>query len=685
MFQKIYQSSIFTSKLALRTWLIPIIFIVLHSYIILGFYMYRFESFSPPSALTALSPFVIFSMLAYLLFGVWIIRIENSSSMRELKLLIHNGYIAGFIGKCLIGILSILLGQLLIMIAYICMFYGQPIIDVTYYISVFKYITIFWSTSFFISFMLGMLLASLIKGKIIYPILLLIYCLLIPLNYVFLNYPLDKWLNLGEPNPHSLYHAFYGFSVDQVHFLKKVTLISGILFLFILYFIKKKVLYLGKQLYLVMAVILVSLTLSAIQISKDKQILTDDPTSLTSYYQSIEHSNKIQEQQIKLEDFDIILKPKQQLEAKVNFVVMNKGNEDINKLYLTLFHEFKVKKIEIKGATVSFNQSGDTVEIELNDTLPFGEKIDVAMEYRGLKTDLYFGNSRAIYLPNYFPWLPSTNTSSVFELVTNQKELHRVSHNYTEDINYHLTIDYNKKVYTNLNKQSEETWSGKSSSGLTVISGMLNEKKQSHYQWVYPVTWENSIRYFKDFEMYFDSLFSNITKNLSLDTEKPNRIFFFPNQNISDNLTGEGVWLHNQDLILGTRLFVSEDEEFFDMYFNTFFKANLAYEIVPAFTTKTSYYEKEQYEFNALFNMAYAQVLNKQMGISDETDTLSQFIDYQLPRNEQVNRVLTELSEFLSTKEAQDATHALYKEWFHLVQSKKGWEDLYELLTKYNQ
>ena len=168
VFQKIYQSSIFTSKLALRTWLIPIIFIVLHSYIILGFYMYRFESFSPPSALTALSPFVIFSMLAYLLFGVWIIRIENSSSMRELKLLIHNGYIAGFIGKCLIGILSILLGQLLIMIAYVSMFYGQPIIDVTYYISVFNYITIFWSASFFISFMLGMLLASLIKGKIIY-------------------------------------------------------------------------------------------------------------------------------------------------------------------------------------------------------------------------------------------------------------------------------------------------------------------------------------------------------------------------------------------------------------------------------------------------------------------------------------------------------------------------------------
>jgi hypothetical protein len=431
-----------------------------------------------------------------------------------------------------------------------------------------------------------------------------------------------------------------------------------------------------------MAVILVFFTLSAIQISKDNQILTDDPTSLISYYRSIEQKKKVQEQQIKLEDFDIILTPKQQLEAKVNFVVMNEGNEAINKLYLTLFHELKIKKIEIKGATVTYNQSGDTVEIELNDTLPFGDKIDVAMEYSGLKTDLYFGNSQAIYLPNYFPWLPSTNTSSAFELVTNYKGLHRVTHSYLEDTNYHLKVDYNKQVYTNLNKQSEDTWSGKSSSGLTVISGMLNEKAQDKYQWVYPVTWENSVPYFKDFEMYFDSLFNNITKNLSLDTEKPNRIFFFPNQNISDNLTGEGVWLHNQDLILGTPLFIPEDGEYFDMYFNTDY---LAYEIVPAFTTKTSNYKKEQYEFNALFNIVYAQVLNKQMGISDETDALSQFIANQLSRNENVDMVLPELIEFLSTKEAQDAAHALYKEWFRLLQSNKSWEDLYELLSKYNQ
>ena len=185
--------------------------------------------------------------------------------------------------------------------------------------------------------------------------------------------------------------------------------------------------------------------------------------------------------------------------------------------------------------------------------------------------------------------------------------------------------------------------------------------------------------------MYFDALFNNITKNLSLHTEKPNRIFFIPNQNISDNLTGEGVWLQNQDLILGTPLTIPPDGEYFNMYFNTFFKANLAYEIVPAFTTKTLSYEKEQYEFNALFNIVYAQVLNNQMGISDETDSLSQFIDYKLQRNKNVNMVLTELREFLSKKEAQDATHSLYKEWFHLLQSNKSWEDLNELLSKYNQ
>ncbi|MDL4839495.1 ABC transporter permease [Aquibacillus rhizosphaerae] len=686
MIYRIYQSTIFTSKLALRTWLFPIFFICLNSYIIYTFYIYRFQTFSPPSALTTSSYFVIFGMLAYLLFGMWIIRVEKSTSMSDLTLLIDNGYLFGFLSKVLVGIITILTSQIILMASYIAIFYGHPITDVPYYLAVFKYITVFWSISFFISFLLGMLLASVIKGKSVYPVLLLVFCFLIPINHVFLesanrvlNFDLDSWLNLGEPNPYSVYHAFYGFSIDYFHWMKKLLFLSIIFLLFIFLFIKKKIIHLGKPTYIVLLLFVIVFSFSAIEITKKNQILVNDPTRIIDYYRNNEQALLMDDQAIRLDDFDIFLKPNAHLEADVTFTITNEGREELNSLHFALFHELKISELHSNGIALNYVQDGDFVTVELNNAIESGEKIDISMHYEGLKTNLYFGNNQAIYLPHYFPWLPSTNLKPAFDLVTDQKGLHRIKPSYQEETNYRLTINYDKKVYTNLNKQAEGTWSGKSSSGLSVISGMLNENSQENYQWIYPVTWEQSVEDFSTFETYFRMFYNTITNSLDLNIEKPNRVFFIPNLNISDTLNGESVWVNGSDLILGTPIYIEPDQDYFDI-----FQAELTYELVPALTTNKLNTDMDDYEFQALFNIVFAKVINKQMNINDDTDTLKFFISEKLTVDQDVNTVVKELKDFLSKKEAEDANHPLYQEWLHLIESKKSWDELYALIKQFN-
>ncbi|MBM7602713.1 hypothetical protein JOC75_000683 [Metabacillus crassostreae] len=686
-FSKTIQTALFSGKLVLRTRLIPLVFILLHSYIFYIFYLYRYDTFSPPSALNTSSQLVIAGMLTYLLFGIWMIRIEESSSMEELSTIIHKGYFTMFIGKCLVGVTFILLGQISIFVAYLLFFYGQPILEYSYLRSVFIYIGLFWSGSFFISYLIGMLLASLIRGKFIYPLSLVVYCMLIPINYVFLeslnrffHVPLDKWFNLGEPNPHSNYHALYGFSLEPAHFWKKLLLITLIFLIFLMLFIKKKIVFVNKKLILTAAICVIIVIASTFGLMKEKQLLVDDTIRIIDYYRKYDTDIRIEMQNIKLENVNILLEPKEQLHLEVDIEVLNTGDNNLSKLFFTLFHELKVNHIEIDGKIVEFLQDGDRVEIRLNKELGIGQKVKVTFDYEGLQTDLYFGNQQSIYLPNHLAWIPSINYAPAFDIVTKQNGLHRISHKYMQETNYQLTVNYNKKIYTNLDKKEKNKWSGNSSSGITVISGMLNEKKYQDVTIIYPITWEDSIHGFGKFETYVNNVYTHLKKGLSIiDANKPKQIYFLPTTNISDSLVGESAFIDHESIIIGTPIYLDIDRDFFNLFLD-----ELTYEIVPAFTTRDLPYDKQQYEFNTLFNLIYARLLNKQMRLNDDTDHVNNFIEHKLTINEKVNSVLGKLNTWLKKDEANNSHHPLYKEWYKLVREGQGWAELNTLLNKYN-
>ncbi|WP_174881662.1 hypothetical protein, partial [Metabacillus niabensis] len=388
-----------------------------------------------------------------------------------------------------------------------------------------------------------------------------------------------------------------------------------------------------------------------------------------------------EEQNIKIENVDILLTPKQNLELEVDVKIQNAGKKDLSKLFFTLFHEFEVNQIEIEGKNIDFLQAGDTVEVLLNEKLKVGQRISLTFNYEGLQTNLYFGNQQAIYLPNHFAWIPSTNLAPAFDIVSNQKGLHRISHKYMEETKYQLEINYNKKIYTNLKNQTKNKWSGSSSSGITVISGMLNEKRDDNKTYIYPISWEESMQELKRFDTYVNTVYKQVTTLLSMDNiEKPKYVYFLPTLNISDTLIGESASIDDQSIIIGTPVYAEPDRNYFKDFID-----DLTYEIIPAFTTKDLPYDKSQYEFNSLFNCVYSQTLNKQMGLNDDTGFVNHFINYNLTKNEKVDSVLDGLRNWLKTDEATDSQHTFYKEWYKLVREGKSWDDLNNLLNTYNR
>ncbi|MDQ0232713.1 hypothetical protein J2S19_004035 [Metabacillus malikii] len=428
-----------------------------------------------------------------------------------------------------------------------------------------------------------------------------------------------------------------------------------------------------------MIVFLLIITSTALEISKEKQLLNDDSTSLIDYYRKYKPDNINQKQYLELENVKIFLEPREQLQLNVEIEIVNVGEERLSKLFFTLFHEFEVNKIETNGEKLNFLQNGDMVEIQLNHELEKGQRVSLSFDYDGLQTNLYFGNQQAVYLPSHFPWIPSINVAPAFDIVSNQNGLHRISHKYLKETKYQLTINYNNKIYTNLDKQGGNTWSGYSSSGVTVMSGMLNEKKYEDMTFIYPVTWEDAIHGFGKFEAYINRVYGDLSNGFTtLAVEKPKNIYFLPTTNISDSLIGESSFVDHGSLIIGIPIYVEPNRDYFN-----YFLAELTYELVPAYTTKDLAYEKQQYEFNSLFNHVYAQLINKQLSLDDDSDYLESFIEHKLTISSKVDSVLEELRAWLKTDEAYNSHHPVYEEWYNLVREGKGWDELNTLLKKH--
>ena len=146
----------------------------------------------------------------------------------------------------------------------------------------------------------------------------------------------------------------------------------------------------------------------------------------------------------------------------------------------TLLSEFVIDEIRVDGEKVEYERKADGIIIYFPKYKNEGETVQIQFKYHGYSLPSYPANETTVQLNRAMPWIPWPGISTISEtelLKYNQSEVFFIDDWQRGDV-VKYTLNYNgpKNVYTNLEKIEENVYSGYSDNGVTIYSGMLQEK-----------------------------------------------------------------------------------------------------------------------------------------------------------------------------------------------------------------
>lgn len=668
------------------SYFIPIAYIGLLIYASLGFYIYSLEG-SPGNALTSSSTVVQIGAIAYLLLGVYNVRLSDKYDLKHLFSSIKSGYITHQMGSLLVGIISIFIIVICTFSFYLLVMWKYIYINPSFIVDVFLYISLYYGLAFLVCYLSGFMVATWIRGKFVFPLILLIYVLMTPLNFMFLRrsnnsfFACDKFLNVGEPNPTMAFHPLYGLSISHDQLAKQLLFICIPILLLFIYNVMHGFLQKNKYIIITFCLVLIFTISCLVSNLNGGQILLDNDAELHNYYKNYDITHSWEQQPYKINEMNISLDTKKNLSAEVWYSLIYEGQTATNELIFSLFHELKVKDVLIDKKQVNFNQNGDRLKIILNGAIERNEVLNISLKYEGLKTNFYFANEQAVYLPSYFNWLPSIYDKPSFIVLNESNLLQRVNHQLTQNVAYNLVFKHRgKEVYSNLPKTEKDEWAGKSFSGITLASGLLDVYTKNDTQWVIPFTWKDIVDDFPTLEADVQKLTSIINSSRLLPTEVsfPKKIFFLPNLNTVDRNEFQGTWYSQDHLILGTHVTVEYPEEYFTTYKNNF----LVNIINSFFINNASLGEITDYQFAILYRAFLTDILLEQINIpSSEFQQLLESGQLQSDKHP-IDDLVSQLNGFKNSTVSKDLSSSFYKEWAKLLHSNNPWESLKNLLEK---
>lgn len=180
------------------------------------------------------------------------------------------------------------------------------------------------------------------------------------------------------------------------------------------------------------------------------------------YYYETGNKTKKKKPQYRITNYDMKLKIGRQLKAKVTMTV----SKNLREYPMTLYHGYKVRAVsDQNGNPLKYSRETDYLNIKTNKK---AEKITV--EYEGASA-AYYSNRQGIYLPGDFAYYPRAGYLALYD----EEQMAMTSNFVSPDTKFKTTIDYQGKVYTNLDKKGSVYQSA--CDGCTIFAGFYKEKK----------------------------------------------------------------------------------------------------------------------------------------------------------------------------------------------------------------
>jgi len=459
--------------------------VVVLSLVYFGYRAYgEISSNNPGEAINFTSYVVQAGIFLFLICGVLLTRAETNGDAHEIFLTIPHGFRNKIIGKVLYLFLIVLFycGCSFLLLAIMYQTIDTP---APFYYNAFLYMVLYWILPFTISGVLGIVAGVVFKSKVVYPILIVMGILLGPLNtivFISLTRTLPPLLgnimatmNLGQSDPFRAYHIVYGFPIETFRWITKgLVLIISLLLLFLVSSIRIRY----RRLYL--AHVGVSLSLIAVLTMvwnvfaphldelTSKQAIKSDNTYYAAYNQKSIEINESFEVNRYIMDLSI----KNQLKNVVTMSIMSSRSS--SQLSFALYHNLVVTNVRWNNQELPFHQEGDTFTIRFPETLLPSTPYEVTVTYQGKTPQRFFANEQAVMLPGYLIWYPVPYTQPIAEYV-DKRMVRYYSYPFTNKPNYELHYTGPGKLYSNLIEQTDGTWTGTSSSGITLISGAMEK------------------------------------------------------------------------------------------------------------------------------------------------------------------------------------------------------------------
>lgn len=174
-------------------------------------------------------------------------------------------------------------------------------------------------------------------------------------------------------------------------------------------------------------------------------------------------------------EYDVLLKIKQKLTAKVIVSINNKNPGDYK---FTLWSAFNVLKVtDEKGNELDFSRDGCYITVHGKN-----KKEKLTFEYEGF-SHRFFSNSQGVYLPGHFPYYPLPGFLNI--VYENERGVNFINNQFKNQVKFNVKVQSPLKIFSNINSVGENEFQGESST-LYLYGGFVDEKEISGVKVIYP-------------------------------------------------------------------------------------------------------------------------------------------------------------------------------------------------------
>ncbi|AWZ47496.1 hypothetical protein C3495_00940 [Clostridiaceae bacterium 14S0207] len=497
-------------------------------------------------------------MLLFMVLGFYLAKEEKRYNLDEVFFSIYRGKIIKLIGKLLTILSLILLVIFFCMISiFICSaIKGAPSI---FYKQSIMYFIIYYLLPLFIGSIIGMIIGHVVKSKISYLLMLIIWFISVPLNeYIFKSIvdivsldlrAVQYFLNLGQYDINSGINILTGMPTQGFNLVQRVLIfIVGLSILLIINLIN------SKKSSIAIVLITIGIVVPTFNIYKrnlptvKSLIYFGDGEKKDVIYYSLNKQFPENTVKFDIKKCNIILHENKTEEFETKMHIMPR--ENLKSLQFSLYNGFNIKKVlDNTNKALTFKRDGDFIMVLLDKPLKKGESKEFTFIYDNKSSPLFSVNKDMIILPNYFNYYPSNIIAPAMTEFNN-------SGLFTNDLSYKadftVNIEGKKKVYSNLESVGPNQFKGTNCKGVTLYRGMITEDKYKNITYCYPSIQENSRENAKNFIDKYNNSVNKLNKKFDLDIEglsSIKKILFMPIYDEGSSL-GDDIFRDKDTLIV---------------------------------------------------------------------------------------------------------------------------------------